>query len=67
MKMNIGSVSSGYHFISLIDWVNAISTPPVPQSGNAAITATAPMTPNTRCPVSSSAIIEANMNRAISS
>jgi hypothetical protein len=47
--------------------VNAISTPPVPHSGSAAITATAPMTPNTRCPVRSSAIIEANMNRAISS
>ena len=48
MKMNIGSVSSGYHFISFIAAAKPRSDPPTPQSGSAAATATKPIAPNTR-------------------
>src|SRR6056297_25607 len=65
MKMNIGRVSSGYHFISFIAAENGISTPPVPQSSTPANAPTKPMAPNTRCPVISISIMPANMTMAI--
>ncbi len=43
MKMNIGRVSSGYHFISFIAAENGMSDPPVPQSISAATAATPPI------------------------
>lgn len=67
MNTNIGRVSSGYHFISFIAALKAISEPPSPHSSKAAAAATKPMAPNTRLPVSSSNIIEENINSAISS
>ncbi len=48
MKTNIGSVSSGVHFITLKTAVMPMSVPPGPQSSSAATTATKPMAPNTR-------------------
>ena len=65
MKMNIGSVKSGYHFISFIAAEKGRSEPPVPQSANDATAATPPMTPNTRWPVISISIIEENIMIAI--
>src|SRR6056297_1868168 len=65
MKMNIGRVSSGYHFISFIAAENGISTPPVPQSRTPANAPTKPMAPNTLCPVISISIMPANMTMAI--
>ncbi len=65
--MNIGRVSSGYHFISFMAALKAISDPPSPQSPRAATTATTPMAPNTRCPVSSMIIMVENIRMAISS
>ena len=51
MKTNIGTVSSGYHRMSLMPCAKAMSKPPrSPQSNRAATTATKPMAPNTRCP-----------------
>src|SRR6056297_681301 len=67
MKMNIGRVSSGYHFISFIAAENGISTPPVPQSKTPASAPMKPMAPNTRCPVISISIMPANMTMAIHS
>lgn len=67
MKMNIGRVSSGYHFISFMAEANGMSEPPVPHNVSAETAATAPITANTRCPVMSSSIIEENMSTAISS
>ena len=63
--MNIGRVRSGYHFISFIAAENAISLPPSPHNSSAAMDATAPMAANTRCPVMSITIIEANISAAI--
>ena len=63
--MNIGRVSSGYHFMSFIAAEKAISPPPSPHSARAAMTATEPMAANTRCPVMSISIIEANIVKAI--
>ena len=65
MKMNIGSVRSGYHFISFIAAENGISAPPVPQSMSPAKAPTKPIAPNTRCPVKSISIIELNIRMAI--
>ena len=65
MKMNIGRVRSGYHFMSFMAAANGTSAPPVPQSASAATAATPPIAPKTRCPVRSISIIEANMSRAI--
>ncbi len=48
MKMNIGSVRSGYHFISFITPENGMSLPPVPQSNKAESAAMNPIAPNTR-------------------
>ena len=48
MKMNIGRVSSGYHFISFMAAAKGTSTPPVPQSRSPAAAPTKPMAPNTR-------------------
>jgi hypothetical protein len=45
--------------------LNASCDPPSPQSASAATTATIPMAPKTRCPVSSISIIAANIRRAI--
>ena len=67
MKMNIGNVSSGYHFINFIAAENGMSWPPVPQSASAAIAATAPIAPKTLWPVNSMTIIRANMNTAMNS
>ncbi len=63
--MNSGRVSSGYQLKSLNAALNGISMPPSPQSARAATVATNPMAPNTRCPVISMSIIEANISRAI--
>ena len=65
MKMNIGSVSSGYHFISFMAAEKGMSWPPVPHSARAAMAATAPIAPKTRCPVNSISIMAANMKKAI--
>ncbi len=65
MKMNIGSVSSGYHFISFIAAENGMSDPPVPHSSMAAAAPTKPMAPNTRCPVMSISIMVENISSAI--
>ena len=67
MKMNIGRVSSGYHFISFMAEEKARSEPPMPHSGMAAATATNPMAPNTRWPVIIISIMEENMRMAIMS
>ena len=69
MKMNIGSVTSAFHFIAFIAAPKARSTnsDPVPQSSNAEMVATEPMAPNTRWPVASISIIDTNMRIAISS
>ncbi|MNR51821.1 hypothetical protein D3C85_1715530 [compost metagenome] len=67
MKTNIGRVSIGYHFISFIAALKAISEPPSPQSSNEAAAATKPMAPNTRLPVSSSRTIVENISRAMCS
>ena len=48
MKMNIGSVSSGYHFISFIAAEKPRSDPPTPHSSTDAATATKPIAPKTR-------------------
>ena len=42
-----------------------LSEPPVPHRVSAATAATAPIAPNTRCPVNSISIIDANMKMAI--
>ena len=63
--MNIGSVSSGYHFMSFIAAEKAISLPPSPHSASAEMTATEPIAAKTRCPVMSISIIEANISSAI--
>ena len=66
MKMNIGSVNKGYHFISFIAAEKPMSNPPLsPHSNRAATTATNPIAPNTRCPVSSISIMVENMRVAI--
>jgi hypothetical protein len=65
MKMNIGRVSRGYHFMSFIAALNAISEPPFPQRNRAAMAATNPMAPNTLCPVRSMSIIDENISNAI--
>ena len=65
MKMNIGSVKSGYHVISFIAAEKPISEPPVPQSSRAEATPTKPIAPNTRCPVISISIIVENIRIAI--
>ena len=62
--MNIGSVSSGYHFMSFIAAEKAISLPPS-HSASAEMTATEPIAAKTRCPVMSISIIEANISSAI--
>ncbi len=67
MKMNIGRVSSGYHFISFMAAEKPRSDPPVPQSGTDASTATKPMAPNTRWPVIIISIIVLNIMMAIMS
>ena len=67
MKMNIGSVRSGYHFISFIAAENGMSDPPVPQRKKAETAATTPMAAKTRWPVMSRSIIEANMRSAMCS
>ena len=43
MKMNIGSVNSGYHFINFMMAENGMSEPPVPQSARDATAPTMPM------------------------
>jgi hypothetical protein len=63
--MNRGRVSRGYHFINFMAALKAISDPPSPHSHRAATTATKPMAPNTRWPVSSMTIMELNISRAI--
>ena len=65
MKMNIGSVSNGYHVISFIAAENGMSCPPAPHSASAAMAATAPIAPNTRWPVNSISIMLANIKMAI--
>ena len=65
MKMNIGSVSSAYHFNSFILAEKPSSKPPLPHSNAAATTPTTPMAANTRWPVSIDIIIDENMRRAI--
>jgi hypothetical protein len=65
MKMNIGRVNSGYHFINFMMAENGMSDPPVPQSANDATAPTMPMPANTRCPVNSINIIEENIRIAI--
>ncbi len=65
MNTNIGSVSSGYHFISFIAAEKPRTEPPVPHSIMAEATATKPIAANTRCPVRSISIIDANIIRAI--
>ena len=65
MKINIGKVKSGYHFINFIADEKGISDPPVPHRVTAAMAATAPIAPKTRCPVNSSSIIEENIKSAI--
>ena len=67
MKMNIGSVSSGYHFISFIAAAKPRSDPPTPHSGSAAATATKPIAPNTRWPVAIITIMVENIRMAIMS
>ena len=65
--MNSGSVSIGYQLSSPIEALNGISKPPSPHSSSAKPVATKPIAPNTRCPVRSSSIIEANIRSAMSS
>jgi hypothetical protein len=65
--MNIGRVRSGYHFISLMAALNAITDPPSPQSHKAANAPTKPIAPKTRWPVMSISIMVANIRRAMSS
>ena len=65
--MNSGRVRSGYHFISLAAALKAISDPPSPHNNRAETTATKPMAPKIRWPVSSMTIIDENISRAISS
>ena len=65
MKMNIGSVSIGYHFISFIAAENGTSTPPTPQSIMPAAAPTKPIAPKTRCPVKSITIMVLNITMAI--
>ena len=48
MKMNIGSVSSGYQLSSWIEALKAISCPPLPQSSSPNIAPTTPIAPKTR-------------------
>ena len=68
MKMNIGRVRSGYHFMSFIAAEKGMSTPPVPpQSNKAAAAPTKPMAPNTRWPVNSITIMVENMSSAVAS
>jgi len=67
MKMNMGSVSSGYHFMSFIAAENGMSSPPTPQSRRPATVATKPMAAKTRCPVISISIMVLNISRAITS
>jgi hypothetical protein len=67
MKINIGRVSSGYHFISFIAAENGKSEPPVPYRVIAAIAPTAPMAANTRCPVIIINIIDENIRMPMSS
>jgi hypothetical protein len=67
MKMNIGRVRSGYHFMSFMLALKAISEPPSPHSNMADAAATKPMAPNTRCPVRSMSIIVENIMTAMSS
>ena len=68
MKMNIGSVSSGYHFMSFIAAAKPRSKPPrSPQSRSAERTATKPMAAKTRWPVASMSIISANIRIVMSS
>ncbi|MNT77256.1 hypothetical protein D3C72_2163520 [compost metagenome] len=65
MKMNIGSVSSAYHFISFMLAEKPSSKPPLPHRSAAAMTPTTPMAANTRWPVSIDIIIDENIKRAI--
>ena len=67
MNMNIGSVSSGYHFISFIAAAKPRSDPPTPQRKTEAVTATKPMAPKTRWPVIIISIIVLNIMIAIMS
>ncbi len=65
MKMNIGSVISGYHFIKVMLAEKPIFCPAVPQSARADAVATKPITPKTRCPVIIISIIVENISKAI--
>ena len=65
MKINIGNVRSGYHFISFMAEAKGISAPPVPHSTTADIAATAPIAPKTRWPVNNKSIMLENMRSAI--
>ncbi len=65
MKMNIGSVSSGYHFISVIAAEKPMVCAFVPHSINADTVATKPITPNTRCPVNIISSMVENIMTAI--
>ena len=65
MKTNMGSDSSGYHFISFIEAEKPMLCPPVPQREMAATTATKPMIPKTRCPVIIISSMVANIRAAI--
>ena len=67
MKINIGRVSRGYQFSSLMLAAKAISEPPSPHNSKANRAATKPMAPNTRCPLSSSSSMAENIESAISS
>ena len=55
-------------FVALMSFMaaeKARSDPPVPHRASAETTATKPMAANTRCPVMSISIIDANMSSAI--
>ena len=67
MNTNIGTVSIGYHLTSFMAEAKPISEPPVPHRRKAATTPTKPITAKTRCPVSSSTIMPANIVIAMNS
>ena len=65
--MKNGNVIIGYQFITLIAAENGMSVAPLPHNKSAAIAATPPMAPKTRCPVMSISIMDANIKIAINS
>ena len=65
IKTNIGTVSSGYQFRSLMLASNPSSYPPVPHSHRAKTLPMNPIAPNTRCPVRSMSIMPPNIRNMI--